>query len=140
MDALLQGIERDQAQRHLNRAIDGAGDHIVVEQTPQHLMQRFVQPPSLGQQPFFERLAAVGEALEQCAPIEIRGAFHSFGRAVGGEPQELPDIDLQAARPDGQLVPVHGKAVLRVPWQALAQARERLAQVGPSLARRLVAP
>ena len=78
MDALLQRIERDQAQRHLNRAIDGAGDHIVVEQTPQDLVQRFVQPPSLGQQPFFERLAAVGEALEKLAPIEVGGAFQSL--------------------------------------------------------------
>ena len=69
LHAFLQGIEREEAQGDLDRAIDGAGDHTVVEKALQGLVQGLFQPAPLREQPLLERRAAVGEPFKEGAAI-----------------------------------------------------------------------
>ena len=140
MDALLQGVEREQAQGHLDPPLDRAGHDIVVEEPMQHLLQDLLQPPALGREPVVERLAGAVEAVEQRASIEACRPLERLGRAVGGEPPEPKRIELDQVRPDRDLVGLGGKAVPGGPRQGLAQPRERLPEVGARLGFALVDP
>ena len=70
MHGLLEGVERDQPQRRLERVLGGSRPALLREEPGQGLEREFAQPLSLGHEPVLEERAAEGEALQEVAPIE----------------------------------------------------------------------
>ena len=127
---LLQRIEAQQPQGHLDSALDGTSDRIVVEQAAQDVVPQFLQPAALGREPSVELLAALGQARHQLATVKGRGQLQSFGRPVRGQPLEAHDIDLDGVGPDRCVARIDDKEIATIVGQRSAQPRQRLAQVG----------
>ena len=138
--ALLQGIARKQPQRDLNRAIDRAGNHVVLEQALQRLLQHLVQAAAFRAQPIVEFLAARLEVLQQWSAIQADRPLQGLRRPVGDQALEPQDVDLEPVRPDGDMAGGDGKAVPCLVRQARAQPRQGLAQIRARLGFRVIAP
>jgi hypothetical protein len=87
-----------------------------------------------------ELLAALHEALQERAAIERRGPLQGLRGAIRDQPLEQHHVDLEAVRSDGDVAGVGGEAMACLVGQALAQARQCLAQVGARLGFGVPAP
>ena len=141
MDALLQRVEGEEPQRHLDRAVDGAGHDVVVEEPLQHLLQHLLQPPPLGDSQASNSSPQSAQAVQERTAIERCGALQGLGRAVGGAAREQRRASTSSTSGRSATWPgVGGEAGSGLLGQARAQARERLAQVRARLGLRPVAP
>ena len=82
MYRLVEGLEREQADRDLNGGVGGLLPHMVREELLQGSDGLGPQPLALGAEPVFEGRLLDAEAFQQIAAIEAHGFLERLGRSV----------------------------------------------------------
>ncbi len=98
VDRLLQRIERQQADRGLDGAIDLPALALEGEQPREDLERDLALPFALADEPLLERGFAQREALEEIAAVERGGPLQCLEGSHRGEALQLRDVNLDASR------------------------------------------
>ena len=122
MDGLLQRIQAEQPQRHLDGTIDRAADHVVVQQPAQNLVVGFLQPSPLHEQPRLEFLAAAIKAGQQLAAVKHGRPLQAFGRPIRGQSLEPDGVEVHRFRSCRDAARVDREAIARVHGHGREQA------------------
>ena len=94
MAGLVERIELQKAKGNEDAAFDGAGRHVVVEQTLHRAARNFREAVAFCQEPIFERLAAIREARQEVAAIKRQSVLQAFGRGQLRACLEGDDVDI----------------------------------------------
>ena len=128
---LLQRVQRQQFERGLHRCLCGPRLSLMRQQLRQPLQRQLPQPLPLGDEPLLEQRLVHGEAGEQVALVERGGLLQRLGRALGHQPLEGRDVDIDHGAIQGESFALEQERRRPRLAKCLANREECLAQARP---------